>query len=51
MVKQGILPLEDGWGGWLGRYQKALRQAAMQLEYSDQTQESRQRGRHRSFSR
>jgi type IV secretory pathway VirD2 relaxase len=51
MVKQGILPLEDGWGGWLGRYQKALRQAAMQLEYPDQTQESRQRGRHRPFSR
>src|SRR5580658_8658687 len=51
MVKKGILPLEDGWGGWLGRYQKALRQAAMQLEYPDQTQESRQRERHRPFSR
>jgi type IV secretory pathway VirD2 relaxase len=51
MVKQGTLPLEDGWGGWLGRYQKALRRTAMQLEYSDQTHERRERGRHRSFSR
>jgi type IV secretory pathway VirD2 relaxase len=51
ILKQGILPLEDGWGGWLGRYQKALRQAAMQLDYSDQTQRSREKGRHRSFSR
>jgi type IV secretory pathway VirD2 relaxase len=32
-VKNGILPAEDGWGGWLGRYQSALRKAAMELEY------------------
>ena len=51
MLKQGILPLEDGWGGWLGRYQKALRQEAMQLGYPDPIQQSRQRGRRRSFSR
>ncbi|HEY4088012.1 MAG TPA: DUF3363 domain-containing protein [Bryobacteraceae bacterium] len=22
--RQGISPIDDGWGGWLGRYQKAL---------------------------
>ncbi len=33
LIKRGILPTEDGWGGWLGRYQTALRRAAMQLEY------------------
>jgi len=34
LIKRGILPSEDGWGGWLGRYQRALRQAAEELEYS-----------------
>ena len=33
LIKRGILPTEDGWGGWLGRYQSALRRAAMELEY------------------
>ncbi|MBV8905417.1 MAG: DUF3363 domain-containing protein [Acidobacteriia bacterium] len=27
LIKRGILPAEDGWGGWLGRYQSALRRA------------------------
>jgi hypothetical protein len=27
-VKRRILPAEDGWGGWIGRYQKALRMVA-----------------------
>jgi len=22
--RQGVHPTDDGWGGWLGRYQKAL---------------------------
>jgi hypothetical protein len=29
LVKRGIVPTEDGWGGWLGRYQAALVQAAV----------------------
>jgi type IV secretory pathway VirD2 relaxase len=33
LIKRGILPAEDGWGGWLGRYQRALRQVALELEY------------------
>ncbi len=24
LLDQGIMPVEDGWGGWLGRYQAAL---------------------------
>ena len=31
MVKQGISLQEDGWGGWLGRYQAALRRSAEEL--------------------
>jgi type IV secretory pathway VirD2 relaxase len=33
-LTQGILPSEDGWGGWLGQYQAALKQAAGGIEYS-----------------
>ncbi len=28
LVKRGIIPTEDGWGGWLGLYQCALAHAA-----------------------
>ena len=50
LIKRGILPTEDGWGGWLGRYQSALRRAAMELEYS-RTASDRDRVRDRSFGR
>jgi hypothetical protein len=30
--RRGIAPQEDGWNGWLGRYQKALREAGSTLE-------------------
>ena len=29
LIKRGIIPQEDGWGGWLGRYQSVLRKTAM----------------------
>jgi hypothetical protein len=29
---RGIRPVEDGWGGWLGRYQAALATAFGELE-------------------
>jgi hypothetical protein len=32
LARRGIVPREDGWNGWLGRYQKALKEAAMMLE-------------------
>jgi hypothetical protein len=46
--RQGVSPTDDGWGGWLGRYQKALCQieADRLLAGMDQ-QFDRQRGRRR----
>jgi type IV secretory pathway VirD2 relaxase len=32
LVKRGIMPAEDGWSGWLGRYQAALAQAAVSVQ-------------------
>ena len=32
LLKSGIMPTEDGWGGWLGRYQAALCQATLAIE-------------------
>jgi type IV secretory pathway VirD2 relaxase len=32
LAKRGIVPEEDGWGGWLGRYQATMRQTALELE-------------------
>lgn len=29
LIKRGILPTDDGWGGWLGKYQSNLREAAL----------------------
>ena len=27
LVRRGIIPTDDGWSGWLGRYQRALVEA------------------------
>jgi type IV secretory pathway VirD2 relaxase len=32
MIRTGVVPQDDGWNGWLGRYQRALREAAITLE-------------------
>ena len=32
LLRTGIVPQDDGWAGWLGRYQKALRDAVTTLE-------------------
>lgn len=32
LIKRGVIQREEGWGGWLGAYQRALRQAAMARE-------------------
>jgi hypothetical protein len=50
LLKRGILPAQDGWGGWLGQYQAALKQAATQLEYPAQAR-SHDRVRDRSRDR
>jgi hypothetical protein len=32
LLKRGIMPTEDGWSGWLGRYQSTLRKKALEME-------------------
>jgi len=31
LARRGVIPTEDGWGGWLGRYQQAVRRAVEEL--------------------
>jgi hypothetical protein len=31
LVRRGVIPAEDDWSGWLGRYRKALRGAAIEI--------------------
>jgi type IV secretory pathway VirD2 relaxase len=56
LIKRGIIPTEDGWGGWLGRYQAAVREFALRLEQEREKAEltrrnDRQRSRDRSHGR
>jgi hypothetical protein len=37
LLKNGFLPSEEGWGGWLGRYQSSLHKAAMAVEYRERS--------------
>jgi len=32
LLRRGVIPEEDGWGGWLGQYQVALRASALATE-------------------
>jgi hypothetical protein len=32
LIQRGTVPQDNGWDGWLGRYQKALAEAASALE-------------------
>lgn len=32
MIQKALLPVEEGWGGWLGRYQRALTRIADDLQ-------------------
>jgi type IV secretory pathway VirD2 relaxase len=47
LVRRGILPKEDGWKGWLGRYQKAVRDAAATLQVQETTKPERHKSRDR----
>ena len=38
LAQRGIMPQDEGWEGWLGRYQKALRDAVVRRE-RDKTHE------------
>jgi type IV secretory pathway VirD2 relaxase len=43
LIRRGIMPEDDGWSGWLGRYQKALRDAVTALEIPSVTKQSERR--------
>jgi type IV secretory pathway VirD2 relaxase len=45
MMQRGVIPQDDGWKGWLGRYQKALREAAFTLERQRMKEHERRKGR------
>lgn len=50
LMRAGFVPEDEGWNGWLGRYQKALRDAATILETPNPTKvpgrdKNRYRGR------
>ena len=45
MTQRGVTPKDDGWNGWLGRYQKALVDAAFALEQEKAKERERRRTR------
>jgi type IV secretory pathway VirD2 relaxase len=50
LIRRGIIPEDDGWSGWLGRYQKALREAVTTLEtpsVTNRPERDKNRGRGR----
>jgi hypothetical protein len=50
LIRRGIIPQEDGWNGWLGRYQKALSDAATVLDRERPVKETR-RDKNRDLGR
>jgi hypothetical protein len=50
LIRRGIVPKEDGWNGWLGRYQKALSDAATTPE-SQSLAKKPERAKNRDFGR
>lgn len=47
LLHRGIMPIEDGWGGWLGRYQTALTKTASEIIQRAQKIVARNHGRDR----
>jgi hypothetical protein len=39
-IRRGIMPKDNGWNGWLGRYQKALEETGTTLERQRVTKEA-----------
>jgi hypothetical protein len=50
LLKRGIMPTEDGWGGWLGNYQAALCKTAREIEERKERNLARARRRQRDRS-
>ena len=53
LFKRGVVPTEDGWGGWLGQYQAAVCRSALETEMQKEQAIVRgtQRSRGRSLGR
>jgi hypothetical protein len=52
LLNRGIVPAEDGWGGWLGRYQAALCKTIREVEETELNRlRARERHRGRSIER
>jgi len=45
MIRGGVMPKDDGWSGWLGRYQKAVVDAAFAHEERQAKERERRRSR------
>jgi hypothetical protein len=50
LLKRGIMLTEDGWGGWLGRYQAAQASVARESSPNKEPQLAKRRGRDRDLS-
>jgi type IV secretory pathway VirD2 relaxase len=50
LVKYGSVPPEDGWGGWLGRYQAALCKIPLEMENGNKRDQPRVRDLRRDRS-
>jgi hypothetical protein len=51
LAQQGITPAEDGWGGWLGKYQAKLHEAAGQVARAKTKERDLKRKREQSLGR
>jgi hypothetical protein len=50
LIMRGVIPSADGWGGWLGRYQTALHEEAVETQDRIQNNHARDRNRRRDRS-
>lgn len=50
LISRGITPVEDGWGGWLGKYQAAICDAAVRVEERERQPRPKERMRDRDRS-
>jgi len=51
LLTRGIMPAEDGWAGWPGRYQAALCKTSREIEEPNDLVRGRKRSRVRALGR